>query len=84
MINDTYNKIILDVNNVEEYWEMLSVYPNGYEDIKSQWNRISSLHKIILEFARTHLSHKYGINLTETIPAHLLGIYYTCKNNSLK
>ncbi|XP_047345333.1 angiotensin-converting enzyme 2-like isoform X1 [Vespa velutina] len=62
-----------DVDNVKEYWEMLSVYPNGYEDIKTQWNRISSLHKIILEFARTHLSHKYGINLTETIPAHLLG-----------
>ncbi|XP_043686229.1 angiotensin-converting enzyme-like [Vespula pensylvanica] len=62
-----------DVDNVEEYWEMLSIYPEGYENIKAEWNKISSLHKTVLEFVRTHLSHKYGINLTETIPAHLLG-----------
>lgn len=63
---------------------MLSIYPEGYENIKAEWNKISGLHKIVLEFVRTHLSHKYGINLTETIPAHLLGICYTYRNNSLK
>ncbi|XP_043492223.1 angiotensin-converting enzyme-like isoform X1 [Polistes fuscatus] len=61
------------INSAVEYWEMLSGYPDGYEQIKSQWNGILNLHKTILEFSRNHLSQKYGINLTETIPAHLLG-----------
>ncbi|XP_015176464.1 PREDICTED: angiotensin-converting enzyme-like [Polistes dominula] len=61
------------INSAVEYWEMLSGYPEGYEQIKSQWNGILNLHKNILEFSRNHLSQKYGINLTDTIPAHLLG-----------
>ncbi|KAK2582171.1 hypothetical protein KPH14_004528 [Odynerus spinipes] len=60
-------------NSVTEYWEILSGYPSGYEKIKYHWQRISSLHKNILKFAQSHLAHKYGINLTETVPPHLLG-----------
>ncbi|KAI4495442.1 hypothetical protein M0802_008656 [Mischocyttarus mexicanus] len=61
------------IDSVLEYWELLSGFPNGYEQMKSQWTGIWSLHKNIIEFSRNHLSQKYGINLTETIPAHLLG-----------
>lgn len=59
--------------SVKEYWEILSGYPNGYEKVQNHWNKVTALHKNILNFAESYLSRKYGINSTEEFPAHLLG-----------
>lgn len=62
-----------DAQNVEEYWELLSAYTDGYDLIKSEWNRIVGLHRKILKYVITVLSQKYKISMNDTISAYLLG-----------
>lgn len=52
---------------------MLSAYPDGYEDLKSYWDEISSLHKSLVNLVSDRLSAKYKISLNKAVPAHLLG-----------
>jgi len=59
--------------NVEKYWEMLSGYPDGYERISNEWNRIHHLHRKISKFVSVNLAKKYGITINDTLPVHLLG-----------
>ncbi|XP_076655496.1 angiotensin-converting enzyme [Halictus rubicundus] len=59
--------------DVTQYWELLSGYKDGYEQIKYEWTRIARLHKKILQHVRNNLSHKYKIDANQTIPAYLLG-----------
>nr|XP_033336787.1 angiotensin-converting enzyme-like isoform X1 [Megalopta genalis] len=56
-----------------QYWESLSGYKNGYENIKYEWSKITNLHKKILRHVLNNLSHKYNFHANETIPAYLLG-----------
>ncbi|XP_076246342.1 angiotensin-converting enzyme [Calliopsis andreniformis] len=56
-----------------EYWELLSGYNNGYSKIIYEWEKISNLHKKLVKFVSTNLSHKYKIAINETVPAYLLG-----------
>jgi len=59
--------------NVEKYWEMLSGYPDGYDRISNEWNRINHLHRKISKFVSENLAKKYGITINDTLPVHLLG-----------
>lgn len=65
--------MILGAKDVAEYWELLSGYSNGYNEIKYEWNKIATLHKKILRFVIINLSQKYNITMDNTIPANLLG-----------
>lgn len=64
---------INEETNAQTYWEMLSAYPDGYEDLKSYWDEISSLHKSLVNLVSDRLSAKYKISLNKAVPAHLLG-----------
>jgi len=59
--------------NVEKYWEMLSGYPDGYDRISNEWNRINHLYKKISKFVGVNLAKRYKINVNDTLPGHLLG-----------
>ncbi|XP_020295000.1 angiotensin-converting enzyme-like isoform X2 [Pseudomyrmex gracilis] len=59
--------------SVEEYWEMLSGYPNAYEKINSEWSRINTVYKTIVKFIGANLAQKYKIIVNDTVPAYLLG-----------
>ncbi|XP_071647514.1 angiotensin-converting enzyme isoform X1 [Temnothorax longispinosus] len=61
------------MENVKEYWEMLSGYSDGYDKIHSEWSRINNLHKKIVKFISTNLARKYDITINDTLPAYLLG-----------
>jgi hypothetical protein len=65
--------LIVDVDNVDKYWEMLSGYTDGYDKINNEWNRINYLHRKVLKFVGMNLAKKYGITINDTIPAYLLG-----------
>lgn len=64
---------IIGAKNVEEYWEMLSGYSDGYDKINSEWSRINYLHKKIVKFISRNLVRKYDIIVNDTLPAYLLG-----------
>lgn len=64
---------IIGAKNVEEYWEMLSGYSDGYDKVNSEWSRINYLHKKIVKFISTNLARKYDIIMNDTLPAYLLG-----------
>jgi len=68
-----FTYLIVDVKNVQEYWEMLSGYSGGYDKINSEWSRINNLHKKIVKFIGKNLARKYDISINDTIPAYLLG-----------
>nr|XP_031845275.1 angiotensin-converting enzyme-like isoform X1 [Nomia melanderi] len=59
--------------DVTEYWELLSGFPDGYNKIKYEWNKIADLHKKLLKHVMNNFSHKYHITMNETVPAYLLG-----------
>lgn len=58
---------------VEEYWEMLSGYSDGYDKINNEWSRINNLYKKIVKFISMNLAQKYEFAINDTLPAHLLG-----------
>lgn len=58
---------------------MLSDYPEGYTNLKSLWDEISSLHKKLVNFIAVRLATKYKIVLNNTVPVHLLGKSITQK-----
>ncbi|XP_018358585.1 PREDICTED: angiotensin-converting enzyme-like [Trachymyrmex cornetzi] len=60
------------IKNVEEYWEMLSGYSDGYDKINSEWSRINNLHKKIVKYVGTNLARKYNVTMNDTLPAYLL------------
>ncbi|XP_012521401.1 angiotensin-converting enzyme 2 [Monomorium pharaonis] len=62
-----------DVEDIKNYWEMLSGHPDGYDKINSEWSRINNLHKKIVKFIGTNLARKYNITINDTLPAYLLG-----------
>ncbi|XP_011703088.1 PREDICTED: angiotensin-converting enzyme 2-like [Wasmannia auropunctata] len=62
-----------DVENVKEYWEMLSGYSGGYDKINGEWSRINNLYKKIVKFIGSNLARKYNITINDTLPAYLLG-----------
>lgn len=61
------------IENVKEYWEMLSGSSDGYDKINSEWSRINNLHKKIVKFIGANLARKYNITMNDTLPAYLLG-----------
>lgn len=63
----------LGFEDITEYWELLSGYNKGYNEITSEWSKISNLHKKVVKFVNAHLSRKYNITIHETVPAYLLG-----------
>jgi len=65
--------LVIDVDNIDKYWEMLSGYSDGYNKINNEWNRINYLHRKVLRFVSMNLAKKYGITINDTIPAYLLG-----------
>ncbi|KAL0108223.1 hypothetical protein PUN28_015047 [Cardiocondyla obscurior] len=61
------------MDDVKEYWEMLSGYSGGYDKIIGQWSRINNLHKKIVKFISTNLAQKYNVTINDTVPVYLLG-----------
>ncbi|XP_046744536.1 angiotensin-converting enzyme 2-like [Diprion similis] len=61
-------------DSVEDYWEFLSVYPGGYESIRSMWGDITELHNKVVTFVKNRLAEKYKVKLSDDgIPAYCLG-----------
>lgn len=65
--------MIIGAKNVEEYWEMLSGYSDGYDKINNEWSRINNLYKKIVKFISMNLAQKYEFAVNDTLPAYLLG-----------
>ncbi|XP_034950729.1 angiotensin-converting enzyme-like protein Ace3 [Chelonus insularis] len=60
--------------DVEEYWQILCGYENGYTQMKTQWMKISNIHSKLVKFVHKRLSFKYKDAIeSDTLPAHLLG-----------
>lgn len=63
-----------DAESVPNYWELLSGYTDGYDNMKNMWVEITELHKKLVTYVRNRLAQKYKTTFSDdAIPAYLLG-----------
>lgn len=74
-MKSSLNNIIAEFDSVQNYWETLIDFSEGYEQADQFWEEISPFYKKLHSFVRTRLFKFYGIeDHNGDIPVFLLGM----------